>query len=145
MWACSVQSASSALVNVQRGTPGRLPPAQFAPCLAATDKRTQRQPQDGTESKLIYKKKKRKKKRTKKKRKFYRRLNRRKVRRCGGRKHLDRRSRAPGGWSQALSPGGRAMLRCSQIFVLIWGTPSYHWVLSGLLRVEVSRLSHCQK
>jgi hypothetical protein len=48
-------------------------PAQSAPCLAATAKRTQRHPQDGTESKLIYKKK-RKKKRTKKERKFYRRL-----------------------------------------------------------------------
>lgn len=27
----------------------------------------------------------------------------------------------------------RGTLHCSQIFVLIWGTPSYHWVLSGLV------------
>lgn len=49
------------MVNVQGGTPGRLPPAQSAHCQAATGKRTQRHPQDGTESKLIYKKKKERK------------------------------------------------------------------------------------
>lgn len=27
----------------------------------------------------------------------------------------------------------RGTLHCSQIFVLIWGSPSYHWVLSGLV------------
>lgn len=111
-----------------------------------TDKRTQRQPQDGTESKLIYKKKKKEKEKNKEEKEILQKTEQKKGAEMRRKETLgQRRSRAPGWWSQALSPGGRAMLRCSQIFVLIWGTPSYHWVLSGLLRAEVSRLSHCQK
>lgn len=77
-------------------------PAQSAPCLAATAKRTQRHPQDGTESKLIYKKKKEKEKNKEGKKILQKTLNRRKVWRCRGRRRWDRRSKAPGGRGQAL-------------------------------------------
>lgn len=115
--------------------------AQSAPCLAATAERTQRHPQDGTESKLIYKKKG-KRKEQRRKENFTEDFEQKKGAEMQRKETLGQEEPGTGvAWNcVCLQVEGeeedleyRGTLHCSQVFVLIWGTPSYHWVLSGLV------------
>lgn len=121
---------------IQEGTPGRLPPAQAAPCLAATGKRTQRHPQDGTESKLIYKKRKKKKKgkerKEQRKETFTENSEQKKGAKMRRKDPWARRTSGYGAWSPAASRGGEEELEWGALWgqsqaalhpglVLTWG------------------------